>query len=125
MKKNLMQGALAAFALGCSSPALQADVVQADVQFYAAGCAAHGCGGKVADNAEEGAVLYEKEVVKSKNGTLTEAEFILGLTPENRALYQSLNPESRALARQLNSQKGFEDANSAVKEAHRRSANKK
>lgn len=53
--------------------------------------------------------------------TLTEAQLLVALDAQGRALYLSLDPEGKALAIQLASQDSYRDKNLAVKEALRRS----
>lgn len=52
--------------------------------------------------------------------TITEIELVRQLSPQAKAIYQSLDSEGKVLARQLAGQESFRDKDLAVKEAQRR-----
>lgn len=59
-------------------------------------------------------------VTTQSSGTLTEAQLLVLLNAQGRAIYLSLDPEGKALAIQLAGQDSYRDKNLAVKEAQRR-----
>jgi hypothetical protein len=57
--------------------------------------------------------------------TMSEADFQKQLSSQGKAIYQSLDSEGKAMARQLASQDAYKDKDLAVKEAQRRSNEKR
>lgn len=72
-------------------------------------------------------VVTDTKTVAPGTAKIDEAHFLMRLDPEHKAMYIKLSPEGKALALKLANADGtkpaeFQDANDAVKAAHKRMA---
>jgi hypothetical protein len=123
-KQDLAKIALAALLLAAANPVPGHADVQAHGIILAAGCAAHGCpaakdSSNTANSSSDNSDSNQTATMNT-SANLTEAQLLGMLSPQGRAIYQSLDPEGKALAIQLASQDSYRDKNLAVKEAQRR-----
>jgi hypothetical protein len=125
-KKDLAKIALAALILAAATPATGQADIEAHGIILAAGCAAHGCPAAKDSSSTANSSSYYNDSNQAATSTsntsanLTEAQLQDMLSPQGKAIYQSLDPEGKALAIQLAGQDSYRDKNLAVKEAQRR-----